>query len=105
MSDTTTRRHPARATAEPRPKRHRETSEYGAFARRIIAGYRRRVGTAADLGSLKGLVDLRAELDTAITAAGRELHAAGYSYADLADALNVTKSAAVQRFGPKSAAK
>jgi hypothetical protein len=90
-----------RVRSEPHPKRVRETSEYGAFARRIIAGYRRRVGTAADIGSLKGLVDLRAELDTAITTAGRELHAAGHSYADLADALGVTKAAAYQRFGAK----
>lgn len=83
------------------PKRVKETAEYGAFARRIIAGYRRRVGTAADLGSLKGLVDLRAELDAAITAAGRDLVGAGYTYTDLADTLGVTRSAAYQRFGGK----
>ena len=83
------------------PKRVKETAEYGAFARRIIAGYRRRVGTAADIGSLRGLVDLRAELDAAINDAGRDLVAAGYTYADLADALGVTRSAAFQRFGGK----
>lgn len=81
------------------PKRRKETAEYGAFARRIIAGYRRRVGVAGDIGSLAGLVDLRAELDTAITEAGRDLVAGGHSYADLAAALGVTKSAAYQRFG------
>lgn len=93
--------HDAPMTAGKRRSGRRvETEEYGAFASRIIAGYRRRVGVTGDIGALRGLVDLRAELDTAIRAAGAQLHAAGYTYADLADALNITKASAYDRFGP-----
>ena len=83
-----------------RSRRRVETAEYGAFATRIIAGYRRRVGVAGDIGALRGLVELRTELDTAIMAAGNQLHAAGYSYAELATALGVSRNAVYERFGP-----
>lgn len=54
-----------------------------------------------DLGTLAGL---RVELEEAIAVAARGLHDAGHSWADIGDALGVSRQAAFQRFaGPTEA--
>lgn len=83
-----------------RPRRERETSEYASFARRAVRAYSRRVGEAGDVESLAGMLALSRDLDGAIAQAVkglREDH--GYSWADIASRLGVTRQACQQRWG------
>lgn len=75
-----------------------ETDEFGAFVRRIVRAYRRRVA-AQDIEGLAGLVALRGDLDEAIVAAVGELRRQDYSWTDVARVLGVTRQAAQQRYG------
>ena len=75
-----------------------EASEFGKFAVRVLRAYSRRVGVQADIGALTDLVALRAQVDEAITVAVRQLHAAGYSWTEIATELGVTRQAARQRY-------
>ena len=67
-----------------RRRRVVENDQYAAFVRRVIAAYRRRVAA--------GDVD-------AISQAVTGLRAAGYTWADIAARLGVTRQAAQQRWG------
>lgn len=78
-----------------------ETDKYGKFVRRIMRAYGRRVADL-DIEGLKGLVDLRTELDAQIGESARLLQAQGYSWAEIGRVLGVSKQAAQQRFGKKS---
>lgn len=76
-----------------------ENSEFTAFARRIIRAHGRRVanGEPVDLAELVGL---RADMDAVITAAVagmRERY--GWSWAEIGNALGVTRQAAQQAYG------
>jgi hypothetical protein len=75
-----------------------ENDEYAAFARRIIRAYAKRVATG-DVEALADMVALAAILDNAITEAVTGLRAHGYSWADIAARLGITRQAAHQRWG------
>lgn len=78
--------------------RRRETPEYAAMLRRMIAAYGRRVADADDV-DLAEMVELRDALDAAIEAAvigQREHH--GASWADVARGLGVSRQYAQRRY-------
>lgn len=75
----------------------REAHTYPAFMRRMFKGYARQVAQA-DPVDLAAMWALRDDLDAAIAhavAGVRERH----SWADIADALGITRQAAQQRWG------
>jgi len=84
------------------PKRRRrvtENDQYAAFLRRAIAAYSRRVGSG-DIDALADMTRLATHLDQAITEAVTGLRTgAGYSWADIALRLGITRQAAQQRWG------
>ena len=85
------------------PKRPRpvvENDAYAAFAHRILTAYARRIA-GGDLESLPLLTALSADIDTAIGQAITGLRAFGYSWADIAARLGVTRQAAQQRWGAR----
>ncbi len=84
----------------PRPRRRDvvENDEYAAFARRIIRAYAKRVATG-DVEALTDMVRLSAELDRAVGHAVTGLRAHGYSWAEIALRLGITRQAAQQRWG------
>ena len=75
-----------------------ENDRYAAFVRRVIAAYSRRVA-AGDIDAISDMTSIAAELDDAISQAVTGLRAAGYSWADIAARLGVTRQAAQQRRG------
>lgn len=75
-----------------------ENDEYHAFARRILAAYSRRVATG-DVEALALLVSLGNDVETATRTAVIGLREYGYSWAEIAARLGVTKQAAQQRWG------
>lgn len=74
-----------------------ENSDYAAFARRVLRAYGRRVA-AGDIEALTHLAALSSDVDAAIRDAISGLRAFGYSWADIATRLGVTKQAAQQRW-------
>ncbi len=72
--------------------------EYAAFVRRIVRAYAKRVATG-DVDALTDLVALSTLLDDAIGRAVTGLRAHGYSWADIAARLGITRQAAHQRWG------
>jgi hypothetical protein len=83
----------------PKPSRTTvENPEYAAFLRRAIRAYTRRI-TAGDIEALTDLIQLGRDLDTATTQAVTGLRHFGYSWADIAARLGVTRQAAQQRYG------
>ena len=81
-----------------RRRRVVENDEYAAFLRRVIRAYSRRVG-AGDIDAIAEMAVLADHLDTAIGDAITGLRAIGYSWADIALRLNVTRQAVQQRWG------
>lgn len=73
--------------------------DYGAFARRILTAYAKRVGSG-DVAALADLVRLRDDLDAALDSAVAALRSEPnvYSWADVASALGVTRQAAMKRW-------
>jgi hypothetical protein len=85
-----------------RRRRVTENDEYAAFLRRVIAAYSRRVARG-DIDALTGMARLDDDLDAAIHHAVSELRARhGYSWADIAARLGITRQAAQQRWGGPS---
>ena len=81
-------------------RRHRvETDEFAGFVRRIVRAYALRVADC-DIEALRDLAKLAAEVDTAIGQAITGLRHCGYSWADIAARLGITRQAAQQRWGP-----
>lgn len=80
-----------------------ESDEFGAFTRRILRAYGRRVADR-DIEALAGLVELRGEVDAAIDTAVDGLVAAGYSYTDIGRTLGISRQAAQQRHARRRAA-
>jgi hypothetical protein len=74
-----------------------ENAEFTAFGRRILRAAGRRIA-AGDVDALPALAALSAELDAAITHAVTGLRSAGYSWAEIASRLGVTRQAAHQRW-------
>lgn len=84
-----------------RTKQERETASYGAMMRRMLKGYGRRVA-GKDIAELKGLADFAADTERVLgetVAALRTEEGGAYSWADIGDALGITRSAAQKRFG------
>jgi hypothetical protein len=85
------------------PKRWRrqvENDEYGAFVRRILRAYSRRVGDG-DVEALALMLGLAEEIDTTIAEAVKGLRAHGYSWAEVGSRLGITRQAAQQRWEPR----
>src|SRR6266545_3875655 len=88
-----------KSLTEIRPERPTvENHQYAAFARRIVRSYARRVAEG-DVEALPGLLELAAELDTHIHTAVTGLRAFGYSWAEIATRIGITRQAAQQRWG------
>jgi ribosomal protein S20 len=85
-----------RSLTPNRRRRPAENDEYASFIRRILRAYARRVA-AGDVDALADMTSLAAELDDVISQAVTGLHAAGYSWAEIAVRLGVTRQAAQQR--------
>jgi hypothetical protein len=74
-----------------------ENAEFTAFGSRVLRAAGRRVA-AGDVDALPALAALSAEVDAAIGIAVTGLRAAGYSWAEIATRLGVTRQAAHQRW-------
>jgi hypothetical protein len=81
-----------------RPRQVVENSAFAAFARRIIRAYSRRI-SGGDIEALMDMAILATEAETALGEAVKGLHAYGYSWADIARPLGITRQAAQQRWG------
>ena len=75
-----------------------ENDQYAAFVRRVIAAHSRRVA-AGDIDAISDMTSIAAELDDAIKEAVTGLRETGYSWADIAARLGVTRQAAQHRWG------
>ena len=75
-----------------------ENDEYATFIRRIIRAFAKRVATG-DVEALRDMVALSTLLDDAIGDAVKGLRAHGYSWAEIADRLGISRQAAHQRWG------
>jgi hypothetical protein len=76
-----------------------ENDQYAAFLRRVIAAYSRRVA-AGDIEAITDMANLADHLDTAIRdAIGGLRQDHGYSWADIAARLGITRQGAQQRWG------
>ena len=78
-----------------------ENDEYAAFIRRVIRAYSRRVA-AGDIEAIADMTTVADEIDAAIQDAITGLRTFGYSWADIALRLNITRQAAQQRWGSAS---
>ena len=76
-----------------RRRRAVENDEYASFTRRVIRAYARRVA-AGDVDALAAMTAMATELDEAISQAVIGLRKAGYSWAEIAVRLGVTRQAA-----------
>ena len=83
-----------------RPRPVVENGAYAAFAHRILGAYARRIASG-DIESLPLLTALSAEVDAAIGQAVTGLRGVGYSWAEIAARLGVTRQAAQQRWGAR----
>ncbi|MGO9784349.1 MAG: hypothetical protein ACLPQY_32000 [Streptosporangiaceae bacterium] len=98
-SATCSTRSNVKASLTPRRRgRVIENDQYAAFVRRVIAAYSRRIA-AGDIDAISDMTSTAAELDDAISQAVTGLRAAGYSWADIAARLGVSRQAAQQRWG------
>lgn len=75
-----------------------ENDDYAAFTHRIITAHGRRIARG-DIEGLSTLAALADDIDTALHAAVTGLRAAGFSWAEIATRLGITRQAAHQRFG------
>jgi DNA-directed RNA polymerase specialized sigma24 family protein len=83
---------------KPRRRDVVENDEYAAFVRRILRAYARRVATG-DVEALTDMVAMSTLLDDTIAQAVTGLRAHGYSWAEIAARLGITRQAAQQRWG------
>lgn len=75
-----------------------ENDAYAAFCRRAIRSAGRRVA-GGDVEGLADLHSLAGEVDQALAAAVAGLRDFGYSWAEIASRLGITRQAAQQRWG------
>ena len=95
------RRSSVKARLTPnRRRRTVENDEYASFIRRVIRAHARRVA-AGDVDALADMTGLATELDEAIAQAVIGLREAGYSWAEIAARLGVSRQAAQQRWGQR----
>jgi hypothetical protein len=81
-----------------RRRRVVENDEYAAFLRRVIRAYSRRVA-AGDIEAIADMIAIGNEIAAAIQDAITNLRGHGYSWADIAQRLGITRQAAQQRWG------
>ncbi|GII23180.1 hypothetical protein [Planosporangium mesophilum] len=86
------------ALTPDRPRRVVENDAYAAFIRRALRAYGRRVATG-DVEALRDLVALSTEVDHAMSTAVVGLRAFGYSWAEIANRLGISRQAAHERWG------
>jgi len=84
------------------PARIIEPVKYAGFARRIIRSLGRRCAEQ-DPWQLQHVLQLRDDVDAAIAVAVRGLRAEGYSWADIARPLGMTRQGAFKVYGPACA--
>lgn len=82
-----------------RPKKVVENDEYAAFIGRAVRAHGRRVA-AGDVEALRGLLAMAEEIEKAARAGVSGLRTAGYSWAEIAAPLDITRQAAQQHWGP-----
>ena len=87
-----------RALTPRRRRRVTENDEYAAFARRVLRAWARRVA-AGDIDAITDMAAAARELDDAMRQAVTGLRGKGYSWAEIAARLGVTRQAAQQRWG------
>lgn len=75
-----------------------ENDEYAAFLRRVIRAYSRRVA-AGDIEAIITMANLADDLEEATRNAITGLRELGYSWADIAMRLGITRQGAQQRWG------
>jgi hypothetical protein len=75
-----------------------ENDEYAAFLRRVIRGYSRRIA-AGDIEAIGVMAALADHLEDATRQAITGLRQIGYSWADIALRLGITRQGAQQRWG------
>jgi hypothetical protein len=75
-----------------------ENDEYAAFLRRVIRAYSRRVA-AGDIEAITDMAHLAGQLEDATRQAVTGLRQLGYSWADIALRLGITRQGAQQRWG------
>ena len=75
-----------------------ENDEYAAFLGRVIRAYSRRVASG-DIEAIPTMVAIAGDLDEAIRQAICGLREFGYSWADIAMRLGITRQGAQQRWG------
>jgi hypothetical protein len=95
------REHPSDVNTSLTPKRPRrvvENDDYAAFVRRVIRAYARRIATG-DIEALATMAILSTDVDAAINEAVTGLRECGYSWAEIARPLGISRQAAQQRFG------
>lgn len=90
----------SRGPASRRRRRVTENDEYAAFARRVLHAWARRVA-AGDIDAITAMATAARELDNAIRQAVTGLRGKGYSWAEIATRLGITRQAAHQRWGTK----
>ena len=90
-------------TRNRRTRARVENDDYAAFARRIVAAHGRRIA-AGDVECLRDLIALAEEVDRATDVAVAGLRRAGYSWAEIASRLGITRQAAQQRWGSTAVA-
>ncbi len=81
-----------------RPYRVVENDEYAAFLRRVIRAYSRRVA-AGDIEAITAMARLAADLEDATRQAITGLRDQGYSWADIALRLGITRQGAQRHWG------
>ncbi len=77
-----------------------ENTTFAAFTRRIVAAYGRRIASG-DVEGLTELVALAEAIEQATQTAVTGLRACGYSWADIAAPLGISRQAAQQRWATR----
>ena len=96
--DLGARRGVNRGLTPVRRRRVTENDEYAAFARRVLRAWARRVA-AGDIDAITDMAAAVGELEEAIRRGVAGLRGKGYSWAEIAARLGVTRQAAQQRWG------
>src|SRR5688572_28326449 len=94
------RRDTVKGALTPKPRRRDvvENDDYGTFVRRIVRAYGRHVATG-DVEALRGLIPRGRDIDQATDCAVQGLREYGYSWAEIAARIGITRQAAHQRWG------
>ncbi len=88
----------AALTPNRRVRRVVENDDYAAFTRRVVAAQGRRIARG-DVEGLAALLALGQEIEAATSVAVTGLRDFGYSWAEIASRIGVSRQAAQQRWG------